>query len=316
MKKKINKFKDFINENVLYEYTKELMIDIRKKLQIIDKLNYYFDCEDKYGIKFYVNINKGELKDFPVYNSNISIREIYQKQYNGFEIDFIINDNNINRDKFLSLLAHEISHVWQCLSGEDKYIESFKKMYAIEDFKKLVIGYKLNFLNYIYMNFEHELDARINQIYDYYQFKNFDTYENMLDDFKNDGVYKDMIWLRNFDFKNHLSKYNKYYLLELTNQFNILYGINEIKVEQLQRYYDNWKIIFKNNSDKYIDIFKDTLKIVYLKESRKSINSEIDNYYETMNMCYFEPSLLEKLIKYDPDEEIRKMVEKFKKLSL
>lgn len=312
MKKKINKFK----ENVLYEYTKELMIDIRKKLQIIDKLNYYFDYEDKYGIKFYVNINKGELKDVPVYNSNISIREIYQKQYNGFEIDFIINDNNINRDKFLSLLAHEISHVWQCLSGEDKYIESFKKMYAIEDFKKLVIGYKLNFLNYIYMNFEHELDARINQIYDYYQFKNFDTYENMLDDFKNDGVYKDMIWLRNFDFKNHLSKYNKYYLLELTNQFNILYGINEIKVEQLQRYYDNWKIIFKNNSDKYIDIFKDTLKIVYLKESRKSINSEIDNYYETMNMCYFEPSLLEKLIKYDPDEEIRKMVEKFKKLSL
>jgi hypothetical protein len=76
----MKRFKDFINEGVLYDYTKEFMLDIREKLPTIDKLNYYFDYNDKYGIKFYVDILKEELKDIPMYNSNISIREINQKK--------------------------------------------------------------------------------------------------------------------------------------------------------------------------------------------------------------------------------------------
>jgi len=173
--------------------------------------------------------------------------------------------------------------------------------------------YKLNFLNYIYMNFEHELDARVNQIYEYYNFKKL-SIDSAILDFEENTVYKDLLWLGNFNYNNQLIKYDKSILLEITNQFNLLYEIEQININKLQKYYENWGIIFKNNSNEYIIHCKNAIKNAILKEPL--VENSFTKYIKMSDMCYFEPSLLEQLIQLDPDKEIRKLVEKFKKLTL
>jgi len=304
----MKKYNKFIKETKIYQYVDNIITDIRNELNgNIDKLQYYFDLNEKYGIAFYINISKDVLKDIPIYNSNISALEIFNNEFNNFNIDFIIKDDKIDNDKFFSLLTHELTHIWQLLN--DEYDESFNKMINIEDFKNKVSQYKLNFLNYIYMNFEHELNARLNQTYEYYKFKKISSADECINDFKNSSVYKDWTVLGDFNYRKHLIKYNNQNLLEFTNQFNLLYGIDEITVDKLEKYYDNWKIVFENNSLEYIKLCEDAIRKVFNNEKLTE-----NEYYYMMDLCYFEPSLLENLLKIDIDIEILKLVEKFKKL--
>lgn len=306
---KIKKYKLFISESKLYDYVKYIMVEIRDQIKNFNQKQYYLDFNENYGITFYINIDLNIIKNIPVYNSNISVKEILDKEFNNFSIDIYIEDENIKPNKFFSLIAHEISHVYQLISADDTYFDSFNKMKNIENFKKSVLQYKKDFLDYIYMNFQHELDARVNQTYEANLYNNkFSTFEEVWNNCMNtDDVYKDIVWLGYFNYNKELVKYNQYNILELTNQFNLLYGIENITIEKIKNYYDNWSIIFKQNSIEYITHLKDAIYQAF---------NNIKRYENNIDYCYYSPALLEEINKYDPDIEILKLVEKFKKLDL
>lgn len=303
----MKKFNNYLFENKLYEYVLEIMPLIREQITDIKTQKYYLDFDETFGIKFYIKVNISKLKTLPIYNSNISVKEIIDTKFNGFEIPVIIEDNSVDENKFFALIAHELSHVYQVLSGNDIFIESFEKMGNIEEFRKSIENYKYNFLNYIYLNFEHELDAKVNQIYEGLLYnKNFKSFEDMWNWFINDED-NSIIYLGKFSYDKYLKQYNQNILLELTNQFNILYGIEKITITEIKKYYDDWKIVFQKNVDKYLPEFKDAVYQAFNKIKRY----EESKYYDcTMNF-----SLLEKKLEYDPTEEILKMVEKFKKIN-
>ena len=76
---------------------------------------------------------------------------------------------------------------------------------------------------------------------------------------------------------------------------------------KLNKYYQNWQNIFKNNQLKYIELLKDAIKQAFEKQ---------DRYTKTESHCY-DSTICEQIDnKYNIDDEILKLVDKFKKLPL
>lgn len=298
---KIKKYFDFtLNEGVdLY------VVEILKKLRNIYQPQvgkFYIDLIKDFHISFTIDLEIKTLDKIPSYNSNISVKEIIEKQFNNFTIEIVVNDNSIDKNKIYSLLSHEISHVYQLLNDPDnKYFESFNKMIQIEDFKNTVLEYKKDFLDYIYFNFIHELDARVNQTYETYRYSK-NSIEIMFKDFEQSYLYKILIFIANFNSEKLINGWEDRNLLEMTNQFNILYGINIINKNELKEYYDKWQKVFKNNSNEYLIKSKDVIKQVYDEIKR----------YEITSYCYDETIILEN--KNNIDTEILNLVEMFKKI--
>jgi hypothetical protein len=299
---KIKKYVDFVlNEDVnLY------VVKILEKLRDIYQPQvgkYYIDLMKDFHISFTIDLRLKPLDKIPLYNSNISIKEILEKQFDNFIIEIVVNDNIIDKNKIYSLLSHEISHVYQLLNDPDnKYFESFNKMIQIEDFKNTVLEYKSDFLDYIYFNFIHELDARVNQTYELYRYSNKNNLETILEDFEQSYLFKILMFIANFNSEKLINKWGDKNLLEITNQFNILYEIDKISQNQLKEYYDKWQKVFKKNSDEYLIKSKDAIKQAYDEIKR----------YEITSYCYDETIILEN--KYDIDIEILNLVSMFKKM--
>src|ERR1035437_6871209 len=155
------KIKKFNENNSYTEILRELMIDLHEHIGYINKSDYDIDFDKKYGIKIKIHIEKNDLKTISVYHAQTSIEEIIRNDFKKIFIDMYIEDDKFDQNKIYSILAHELSHYYQALSGEDIYFKSFNQMISIEDFKKEVSKYKNDFLDYIYYNFQHELDARV-----------------------------------------------------------------------------------------------------------------------------------------------------------
>ena len=300
------KIKKFNENNSYTEILRELMIDLHEEIGYIDKLDYDIDFDKKYDIKIKIHIEKNELQTISVYHAQTSIQDIIMNEFKKIHIEMHIEDDKFDQNKIYAIIAHEISHLYQASSDEDKYFKSFNQMISIEDFKNNVTNYKKDFLNCIYLNFQHELDARVDQTYEGYLYTNFDTLNDMIVDFYDDELYKILLFLGSYDSKKISSKYSKKVLLNLTNQFNVLYGIKQITVSQLKNYYYNWEVLFKKNSKEYIEKSKDALKQAFNKERR---------YEEYVSYCYDTRFLYENN-NYDMDEEILKLVDMFKLLPL
>jgi len=306
MLKKFNKFNNSILFEKVDDYVSLLMLDIHEELNNISNNDYFIDFYEKYGFTSTIHIDRNELKTISVYHAQISIQDIIRENFKKIDINIYIEDNDININKIYTLLAHEFSHYYQLISGEDKYFISINKMINIEDFKNSVKNYKIDFLNYIYYNFEHELDARVNMTYEGYLYSKLKTLEEMYDRFYENELYKMLIFLSNFNSVKMIKKYVKDDLLDLTNQFNLLYNINQIDISQLDKYYKNWENIFKENSIKYIEESKDAIKQAFSKQKR---------YEENYSYCYDETPLYENN-SYNMDDEIMKLVNRFKKIPL
>lgn len=296
----------------LNEKVDDYIINIMKTIRSIDikPEKTFIDLKKDFGISFIINIKKDKLEKFPLYNSNISIKEILKNNFENFNIEFFIKDDNINENKFYSILSHELSHVYQLLNDpDDKYFDSFNKMINIENFKLKSLEYKEDFLDYIYYNFLHELDARVNQAYESYLYLKKDTFENTWNFFINNStLYKMLLFIQKFDSEDFIKRWDINELFILTNQFNTLYGIDNIDISKMKDYYKNWQKIFMNNSIEYIEKTKEAIYQAFHDEKRYNEN-------QTSSFCYDE-SIIFKNKKYDIDEEILNLVNIFKKLPL
>jgi len=306
MLKNFNKFSNLKLFEKVDEYVSLLMLDIHEKLNNISDNDYFIDFSEKYGFTSSIHIDRNILKTISVYHAQISVQEIIKENFKKNDINIYIEDDNVDINKIYTLLSHEFSHYYQLISGEDKYFTSFNRMINIENFKNSVKKYKHDFLNYIYYNFEHELDARVNMTYEGYLYSKLKTLEEMYDRFYENELYKMLVFLSNFNSIKMIKEYVKDDLLDLTNQFNLLYDIDQINISQINKYYKNWENIFKENSSKYIEESKDAIKQAFSKQKR---------YEESYSYCYDESPLYENN-SYDMDDEIMKLVNKFKKLPL
>jgi len=77
-----------------------------------------------------------------------------------------------------------------------------------------------------------------------------------------------LLFIKNFDSNHILNKWDKNELLILTNQFNILYEIDIIGINEINQYYKNWETIFHNNSDEYIIKTKEAIKQSFENKNR------------------------------------------------
>lgn len=306
----IKKYKTYIINEKVDDYVINIMDAIRSIIVDIKIGESFIDLIKDFGISFKIKIELNNIDKFPLYNSNISIKEILKNNFKNFIIEFSITDVEINKNKFFSILSHELSHVYQLLNDpDDKYFDSFNKMINIENFKNKSLEYKYDFLDYIYYNFIHELDARVNQSYEAYIFIKKDNFDDLWKHFvENSELYKMLQFINNFDHKHLIRRWDINELFVLTNQFNILYGIDEININKIENYYQNWQMIFIENSKKYID---ETKKAIYQSFHRK----ERYNKNETKINCYDE-NILHSKRNFNIDEEILLLVDKFKKLPL
>lgn len=176
----------------------------------------------------------------------------------------------------------------------------------IDEFKKTTNVFD-RFLAYIYYNFEHELEARVSQTYEYYRiFKKGSDFKDAWQDFLSKELYGMLKYLNGFDHIKFIKSWNKYVLLDFTNQFNIIYGLDQIKLSQLNDYYKKWEKLFKNN-------YK-----IYLEKSKDAVTDSINNiqkYESNAMMCYDETPLYENH-SININDKMKKIIEKYIKIEL
>ena len=132
------------------------------------------------------------------YYSNVNIYDII----NGVEpvlLRIIVVDETIDVDYLMSVISHEIRHIWDVYTVSSDYeIADFKKSIAITKFKKT--GKMSKFINLVYLSLEHELIARHNMIYEMFRWKNIVDKGKLVDLFEKSYINQALQQLKNFSY--------------------------------------------------------------------------------------------------------------------
>jgi len=179
------------------------------------------------------------------YYSNVNIYDII----NGVEpvlLRIIVVDETIDVDYLMSVISHEIRHIWDVYTVSSDYeIADFKKSIAITKFKKT--GKMSKFINLVYLSLEHELIARHNMIYEMFRWKNIVDKEKLVDLFEKSYINQALQQLKSFSYLEILNEPDLY---NFTIEFSKNIGDNFDG--DLQKYYLNWEFLFKQKSDLFL----------------------------------------------------------------
>jgi hypothetical protein len=179
------------------------------------------------------------------YYSNVNIYDII----NGVEpvlLRIIVVDETIDVDYLMSVISHEIRHIWDVYTVSSDYeIDDFKKSIAITKFKKT--GKMSKFINLVYLSLEHELIARHNMIYEMFRWKNIVDKEKLVDLFEKSYINQALQQLKSFSYLEILNEPDLY---NFTIEFSKNIGDNFDG--DLQKYYLNWEFLFKQKSDLFL----------------------------------------------------------------
>jgi hypothetical protein len=179
------------------------------------------------------------------YYSNVNIYDII----NGVEpvlLRIIVVDETIDVDYLMSVISHEIRHIWDVYTVSSDYeIADFKKSIAITKFKKT--GKMSKFINLVYLSLEHELIARHNMIYEMFRWKNIVDKGKLVDLFEKSYINQALQQLKNFSYLEILNEPDLY---NFTIEFSKNIGDNFDG--DLQKYYLNWEFLFKQKSDLFL----------------------------------------------------------------
>lgn len=213
---------------------------------------------EKYGlvkdvkIRLNVNFEKSDIVD---YYSNINIFELldFKKVKKLIDVPINIRDLSINIDKLISVISHEIRHVYDVyIINDDVDMKSFIKSLHLHRLRKdrIFNDEFENFLNLIYLSLEHELVARNTMIYENFINCNCDK-EKLYNLFEKTYIYESLTMLKNFSSNNILNT-DKNKLLENTNTFIEFFEEKTINIEDLDNYYKKWEEYFKTKFEKYL----------------------------------------------------------------
>lgn len=162
------------------------------------------------------NSNKNE------YKSEIDVLSILLQlkndMFSKIEIPLEINSNEIDINKTISIITHELRHILDILSDSENDFETvdFMKKESLEQFRNTKYW---NFAFQIYLTLEHELIARNNMIYTSIRWCGEKDKNKIIEKYKQMYSYTSLIDIMNFNHISFIQKFKQDELLKYTNIF-------------------------------------------------------------------------------------------------
>jgi hypothetical protein len=289
----INNYDKFLNEIQTIKTDDIVPPEIKRCLSHVeDKIKdkktsfsepFDFKKEKYFNISFnlIVKFEKSNLID---YLANVSDYIVRKSNFQNFDINVNIKDDEINLEYLLAAISHELSHVYDLILIDiDNDISSFTKNPVIN--KYLFSPYSLlkgdnfrKFILLVYENLTHEITAKVRMSYFFQKYKG--TYDNiqLMNFFKESSVYRSLKKLENFDYKKFVDSFDIDDLIFYTNEFITLYKEgNECKnINDLYNFYYNWSIVFKKTS---------TIAFIEVENVIDELIKDIKPYMEKYYCC-------------------------------
>jgi len=280
----MKKWNEFVNENIDYKLKKTISIIYSKIVNLVNLGHNFFristDVFDdiKLNIFFYEN-------NIGTYESNCNA--IYVASLGDeIEINITILDNQVDYNKLISSISHELKHVYDAITDDD--IHSFLNVGPINNLKNHFRNNPyMEFIHLVYLSLKHEKEARHHMIYDMLRWlKTYDK-QQLIEEYKKTYIYKALLQLKDF---NHLDFINKFDYDDLFNYTNIfLDELNMKKIknkDELINFYQNYEIIFHEISKEYLQKASDIIdeliidKKPYMEKINLSVfkNTKNENY--------------------------------------
>lgn len=246
----MKRYNNFITESrhVIPESLKNIIdnISIIKGKQIID-------LNPDFPLIVNLNINYNYSKNIN-YNGNINYKEIIDNNFNNIIINVNISDIKIDNINTKEVLYHEFTHLYELYHLKNTLNTDWDYQTGIIDFKKELkdIGPFTYFLDIVYSSFDHEIRARISQLF-YYLLDKKDVTASFL----SSKSYRTYLNLKKFNPKELINYYKTNneidklisYLYVLNKKFNKNIVINNEK--DLYDYFKKWKFHFNDSAKKY-----------------------------------------------------------------
>jgi hypothetical protein len=212
--------------------------------------------------------NSGSSKFYTDKNLKVADDGVY-----GFNFIFSIKNDDYNEIK--SDIIHELTHAYEFYN----LIKYLKPIPFYNIIKKSLLSYEIEsehpfvvFTHYIYLTLDNELNARVAQVYPFLVSLNTDKYNILLKELEKTTVYKRYNEILNFNVDDMIifliknlgiesvceliNKLNEQILFQVKkNKTKLLKNYNflndEIDKNNLKQYFNNWKKIFKEKSEKH-----------------------------------------------------------------
>jgi len=276
----LNEFKSYIPEDI-----KNIISYIEEDLKNVDSSCVVYLDLRKYGLLdniANVHINFIEDDEKSVYYSNVNIYDLLYRNRENIIIPIEIYDKKIDKNKLISVVAHEIRHIYDIYTIEnDSDMLDFVKSLYVSIIKKDIDNRYDKFLYLVYLTLEHELIARYTMLYA--QFRNCDCSKDELYKlFESSYLYKFFESLKDFDPNEFIDQFSDISdLLNFTKLFNQYFNGEECHDKKdLIEYYNKWNKFFKLKYKEYIeksykeldDISSKTIKEIFYYDKYSSYN--------------------------------------------
>lgn len=236
----IKLFEDF-NQKSLPSLIKKISYIIRK--DITDNGNNSYNKEyniDGIHINLIVDYKKSYKQP---YYSNVNIYDVISGK-EPIDIKVIVNDLKIDIDYLMSIVSHEIRHIYDVYTVvNDAEMLDFVKSIAVFKNKN-----RNEFVNLVYLSLEHELIARNNMLYELYRYINITDKNKLYKIFKKSYVFKALEDLKNFNANLFISKNDDLYDFTL----NFSKDIGDDFNGDMKKYYSKWEEFFHKKSDEFL----------------------------------------------------------------
>lgn len=243
----ITNYKKYIVENFQEKSVPNIIKKISSIIRKDIKNGEYNKSYSIDGIDFRIIVNY-KIGDKMPYYSNINIYKILTEPELPVDIEINVVDRLIDIDYLMSIIVHEIRHIYDIYTvSDDVEMQEFLKSMTITKYKNSEFK---EFINLVYLSLEHELIARHNMLYELFRWVGVTDKKELYEIFKKSYTYKALQDLKNFNYKDFISKNDSNKLNEFTGEFAKLMNINFINVDI---FYEKWNKIFIDRSDEFME---------------------------------------------------------------
>lgn len=250
----------------LKQMTKDIRDVIKDDILSNKSFNKFIEL---HALKINLSIDYTNSND-KIYFSDVDIYKlIYDNEI--ININVIIKDTEIKLNDLMSVINHELRHVYDVFMINDDFdMKSFTDILSLQRFKKNVNNKKYKyFTDLIYLSFEHEFIARNCMLYDKFVYDGHNK-EKLFDLFKTTYTYEALTHLQNFNADSFINSFDVVELKQITREL-----VKEMKYDftNINYFYKNWEKYFKDKSKEYLKHAHDMLDYILnqtIKENYKS----------------------------------------------
>ena len=293
----IKKWENFLEEEVefpLKKYTSIIRDEIFNKLKIGDNkiIIGFKNNEHSYSTNIILNLEWIYSKN-NVIHGETDILSALLNNFKEFVINLTIEYINVDYDHLLSIIQHELKHIYDILYDESDE-NTFLKVKPINILKNEFKNFQdfYFFIHLVYESLNHELSARNTSIYNKFRWLGIYDKSIIRTEFEKTYIYKSLIRLSTFNSEDFISKFDIDELIKITNRFIEIYGDFEyiVNKDNIIKFYKYWENEFKekseyymNKSEKIIDeIVKDNKPYMEKILTTKHLNFNIEDKYKNL----------------------------------